>query len=108
MQIAPVLACAALAIFLEKGLQQTEVVGLRAEVADMPPLLPGLADSHVHLGPGVAVKTVPSTTAALYPSWWNMERKALVEVEVPAPDEPVTAMMGCLADIEFSSLGVPL
>jgi hypothetical protein len=21
---------------------------------------------------------------------------------VPAPDEPVTAMMGCLADIEFS------
>ena len=31
-----------------------------------------------------------------------MERKALVEVEVPAPDEPVTAMMGCFADIEFS------
>ena len=31
-----------------------------------------------------------------------MERKALVEVEVPAPDEPVTAMMGCLADMGFS------
>ena len=37
VQIAPVLAGAALAILLEKGLQQTEVVGLRAEVADMPP-----------------------------------------------------------------------
>ena len=31
-----------------------------------------------------------------------MERKALVEVEVPAPDEPVTAIMGCLADMGFS------
>ena len=49
----------AMAAIVDKGLfQQTEVVRLRAKVADMFALIPRFADRHVHFRAGVAMKAV--------------------------------------------------
>src|ERR1700687_3233128 len=42
---------------------------------------------------------------ALIPSRRKMCAKLFITVVVPAPDDPVTAMMGCLMDIAFFSYG---
>src|ERR1700730_16740288 len=42
---------------------------------------------------------------ALMPSRRKMCAKLFITVVVPAPDDPVTAMMGCLADMSKPRLG---
>jgi len=47
-------------------------------------------------------KASPSTTAASIFSRRNIHSKVVLTVLVPAPEEPVTEMMGCLADMRVS------
>ena len=53
-----------------------------------------------HLDPVVAVKGIAfDRPAALMPSRRKMCANAFITVVVPAPEEPVTAMTGCLMDM---------
>ncbi len=58
VQVAAILAITILPIALKKALQQPEVIGLRAKIADVAPLFARLADRNIHFRSGVAVKTV--------------------------------------------------
>ena len=75
--------------------QSAKVVGFRAEVTDMSTLLAGFTDFNVHFWTSETVKLSPSTQAGLTLIILNILRNASDVVVVPAPDEPVTAMIGC-------------
>ena len=67
---------------MQKVLQQFEVVGFRPEIADMSPLLPGPANGHVHLRPGIAVKAVAFEHGCLDPELGKHGLKRSTQVAI--------------------------
>jgi hypothetical protein len=57
-----------------------------------------------HLLPIEAWKLSPSMVAALAPTRRKICSRAALTAPIPAPDEPVTAMIGCFFDILFPIL----